>query len=108
MGDRELVESVIQGLDFGNGHQLNWIEIKGKRYYEVNNSSANNSQEGLESYCDKLFPPDESEYEFSDDDLLPEIHPKLENEARMDPYQEIRLISDDTVAVTSPAFRLLS
>ena len=106
----EPMASVTPSLDEVNGQKQDWIEINGKRYYEVDpevDESANTSQEDWA----KLFLSDESDDEsFSDeenklDNILPEIISKQEIETLDDSNQEIGLLPD--VASTSSGVRFV-
>ena len=107
----EPMASVTPSLDEVNGQKQDWIEINGKRYYEVDpevDESANTSQEDWA----KLFLSDESDDEsFSDeenklDNILPEIISKQEIETLDDDSnQEIGLLPD--VASNSSGVRFV-
>ena len=109
----EPMPSVTLSLDEVSGQKQNWVEINGKRYYQVDPEEVDESANTSQDDWTKLFLSDKSDDESSSDDenkldnISPEIISKQEIETLDDSNQEIGLLPDDNVASNSSGVRFV-
>ena len=109
----EPMASVALSLDEVSGQKQNWVEINGKRYYQVDPEEVDESANTSQDDWTKLFLSDKSDDESSSDDenkldnISPEIISKQEIETLDDSNQEIGLLPDDNVASNSSGVRFV-